>query len=84
VGSTGTTLLAPKQIQVAGVDEDARSLAEDEDGIEAVARIGEERQSLPMEKNQNDTGMTLSFLFSEAIHWTTKRMEKNPIGSRVK
>src|SRR5713101_9521103 len=30
-----------------------------------------------MEKNQNDRGITLSFRFSEAIHWTTKRMEKN-------
>ena len=31
----------------------------------------------PMEKNQNATGITLSFRLSEAIHWTTKRMEKN-------
>ena len=77
-------MLAPNEVEVSRVDEDSRPLAEDEDGIEAVARIGEERQSSPMEKNQNDTGMTLSFLFSEAIHWTTKRMEKNPIGSRVK
>ena len=30
-----------------------------------------------MEKNQNDSGMTLSCLFSEMIYWTTKRMEKN-------
>src|SRR6266851_10239057 len=30
-----------------------------------------------MEKNQNATGITLSFRLSEAIHWTTKRMEKN-------
>lgn len=30
-----------------------------------------------MEKNQNATGMTLSFRLSEAIHWITKRMEKN-------
>src|SRR6266542_4469929 len=30
-----------------------------------------------MEKNQNETGMTLSFLRSDAIHWTRKRMEKN-------
>jgi len=30
-----------------------------------------------MEKNQNAMGMTLSFRFSEAIHWIRKRMEKN-------
>src|SRR4029450_461179 len=41
----------------------------------------------PMEKNQNDTGMTLSRRFSDAIHCTRKRMEKkacprNPIVSQ--
>src|SRR5678815_456267 len=30
----------------------------------------------PMEKNQNDTGITLSRRFSDAIHCTRKRMEK--------
>src|SRR5574341_1513646 len=30
-----------------------------------------------MEKNQNETGITLSFFRSEAIHWTRNRMEKN-------
>jgi hypothetical protein len=30
-----------------------------------------------MEKNQKATGITLSFRLSEAIHWTTKRIEKN-------
>src|SRR5437867_12770263 len=30
-----------------------------------------------MEKNQNETGMTLSFLRSDATHCTRKRMEKN-------
>jgi hypothetical protein len=46
VGSGETTLLAPNQIQVSRVDEDACRLAEDEDGIEAMERIGEERQLL--------------------------------------
>jgi hypothetical protein len=41
-----TALLAPNQIQVSRVDEDACRLAEDEDGIEAMERIGEERQLL--------------------------------------
>src|SRR6266568_4620166 len=31
----------------------------------------------PIEKNQNETGTTLSFLRSEAIHCTRKRLEKN-------
>src|SRR6266568_5274304 len=31
----------------------------------------------PIEKNQNETGTTLSFLRSEAIHCTRKRPEKN-------
>jgi hypothetical protein len=31
----------------------------------------------PMEKNQKAMGMTLSFRFSEAIHWIMKRAEKN-------
>src|SRR6266536_1704140 len=30
-----------------------------------------------IEKNQNETGITLSFLRSDAIHCTRKRMEKN-------
>ena len=70
-------VLAPDEIEVARVDEDARSLTEDEDRIAAVEGIDKQRQSPPMEKNQNDMGMTLSFRFSEAIHWTRNRMEKN-------
>src|SRR5260370_15362218 len=40
-----------------------------------------------MEKNQKETGITLSFLRSDAIHWTRKRIEKkacprNPIVSQ--
>src|SRR3990167_1123402 len=31
----------------------------------------------PIEKNQKETGMTLSFLRSEAIHCTRNRIEKN-------
>src|SRR5439155_1570357 len=31
----------------------------------------------PIEKNQNETGTTLSFFRSEAIHCTRKRLEKN-------
>ena len=40
-----------------------------------------------MEKNHNVTGMTLSCPFSEATHWTMKRIEKkawprNPIANQ--
>src|SRR6266403_2142692 len=45
MGSNRMTLLAPDQIQVSRVNENACPLAEDEDGIEAVESIGEERQS---------------------------------------
>jgi hypothetical protein len=38
-------MLAPNQVEVSSVNEDARSLAEHEDGIEPVERISEERQS---------------------------------------
>jgi hypothetical protein len=38
-------LFPPNQIEVSRVDEDACPLAEDEDGIQAVESIGEERQS---------------------------------------
>lgn len=31
----------------------------------------------PIEKNQNDRGITLSPRFSETIYWTRKRKEKN-------
>jgi hypothetical protein len=31
----------------------------------------------PTEKNQNATGITLSFRLSEASHWTMNRIEKN-------
>jgi hypothetical protein len=41
-----------------------------------------------MEKNQNATGITLSFRLSEASHWTMIRIEKNacprnPIDSQI-
>jgi len=60
------------------VDEEPRPLAEDEDRVQTIDGVDQEGEPPPMEKNQNDTGITLSFLRSDAIHCTRKRMERMP------
>src|SRR5262245_24651124 len=35
------------EVEIAGIDEDARTLAKDEHGVEPVDRIGQQRQAAP-------------------------------------
>jgi len=55
----------------------AKALQDALDQLSRAARKSGADLAVDVEKNQNETGITLSFFRSEAIHCTRKRPEKN-------